>query len=192
MPFPSPGDLPDPGIEPGSPGLQVDSLPTELPGKPLKYILTYIYTHVYTRVHTQHTHRGERRGHTNAPQAMAGPSGAQGPGVERDNNTSQHIPAEEPKGLGGVTARASEAGKVSSLTQTPASSQYQNKPLSAGSQMSTSPERGFPRLWINNHQWSICLTPTLSSPTRESRDPRQVRLIATPSPGTHARHSASA
>ena len=25
-PFPSPGDLPDPGIEPGSPALQVDSL----------------------------------------------------------------------------------------------------------------------------------------------------------------------
>ena len=32
--FPSPGDLPDPGIELGSPVLQVDSLPAELPGKP--------------------------------------------------------------------------------------------------------------------------------------------------------------
>ena len=32
--FPSPGDLPDPGIEPGSPALQADSLPTELLGKP--------------------------------------------------------------------------------------------------------------------------------------------------------------
>ena len=31
--FPSPGDLPDPGIEPGPPTLQVDSLPTELSGK---------------------------------------------------------------------------------------------------------------------------------------------------------------
>ena len=30
--FPSPGDLPDPGIEPGSPALQADSLPTEPPG----------------------------------------------------------------------------------------------------------------------------------------------------------------
>jgi len=28
--FPSPGDLPDPGIKPGSPALQVDSLSTEL------------------------------------------------------------------------------------------------------------------------------------------------------------------
>ena len=34
LPFPSPGDLPDPGIEPVSPGLQADSLPTELRGKP--------------------------------------------------------------------------------------------------------------------------------------------------------------
>ena len=31
---PSPADLPDPGIEPGSPALQVDSLPTEPSGKP--------------------------------------------------------------------------------------------------------------------------------------------------------------
>ena len=30
LPFPSPGDLPDPGIEPGSPALQTDSLLTEL------------------------------------------------------------------------------------------------------------------------------------------------------------------
>ena len=29
LPFPSPGDLPNPGIEPGSPVLQVDSLPSE-------------------------------------------------------------------------------------------------------------------------------------------------------------------
>ena len=35
LPFPFPGDLPDPGIKPGSPALQADSLPTELPGKSL-------------------------------------------------------------------------------------------------------------------------------------------------------------
>ena len=33
--FPSPGDLPDLGIEPEFPALQVDSLLTELPEKPL-------------------------------------------------------------------------------------------------------------------------------------------------------------
>ena len=30
LPFPSPGDLPNPGIKPSSPALQADSLPTEL------------------------------------------------------------------------------------------------------------------------------------------------------------------
>ena len=33
-PFPSPGDLPNPGIEPRSPSLQVDSLPAEPQGQP--------------------------------------------------------------------------------------------------------------------------------------------------------------
>ena len=33
--FASPGDLPDPGIKPRSPALQVDSLPSEPPGKPI-------------------------------------------------------------------------------------------------------------------------------------------------------------
>ena len=32
--FPSPGNLPDPGIKPGSPTLQADSLPAKLSGKP--------------------------------------------------------------------------------------------------------------------------------------------------------------
>ena len=35
LPFPSPGDLPDPGIEPGSPPLQADALSSEPPRKPL-------------------------------------------------------------------------------------------------------------------------------------------------------------
>ena len=34
LPFPSPGDPPDPGIELGSPALQADTLPSEPPGKP--------------------------------------------------------------------------------------------------------------------------------------------------------------
>ena len=34
LPFPSPGDLPNPGMELGSPTLQEDSLPSEPPGKP--------------------------------------------------------------------------------------------------------------------------------------------------------------
>ena len=35
LPFPSPGDLPNPGIELGSPTLQTDSLLSEPPGQPL-------------------------------------------------------------------------------------------------------------------------------------------------------------
>ena len=37
LPFPSPGDLPNPGIEPRSPALQANSLPSEPPGK-LQYL----------------------------------------------------------------------------------------------------------------------------------------------------------
>ena len=34
LPFPSPGDLPHPGIKPGSPALEADALTSEPPGKP--------------------------------------------------------------------------------------------------------------------------------------------------------------
>ena len=34
LPFPPPGDLPNPGIEPKSPTLKADSLSSEPPGKP--------------------------------------------------------------------------------------------------------------------------------------------------------------
>ena len=36
LPFPSPGDLPDPGIKPRSPALEADALTSEPPGKPIK------------------------------------------------------------------------------------------------------------------------------------------------------------
>ena len=34
LPFPAPGDLPNPGIEPRSPALEADALTSEPPGKP--------------------------------------------------------------------------------------------------------------------------------------------------------------
>ena len=37
LPFPSPGDLPNPGTEPGSPTLQVEALPSEPPGNPQNF-----------------------------------------------------------------------------------------------------------------------------------------------------------
>ena len=52
LPFPSPEDLPDPGIEPGSPTLEEDALTSEPPGKPkssynpleIRIISIYIFT----------------------------------------------------------------------------------------------------------------------------------------------------
>ena len=41
LPLPSPGDLPNAGIESGSPALQVESLPSKPPGKP--YICKYAF-----------------------------------------------------------------------------------------------------------------------------------------------------
>ena len=39
LPLPSPGDLPNPGIEPRSPALLVDSLPAKPQGKPFTLLL---------------------------------------------------------------------------------------------------------------------------------------------------------
>ena len=44
LPFPSPGDLPNPGVEPVSPALQADALPSEPPGKPSILLWWYEYT----------------------------------------------------------------------------------------------------------------------------------------------------
>ena len=49
--FPSPGGLPDPGIEPRSPALQADALPSEPPGKPI-CSLCYIYKNFLLKVIT--------------------------------------------------------------------------------------------------------------------------------------------
>ena len=44
LPFPSPGDLPHPGIEPRSPALETDTLTSEPPGKTTLY---YTYSTIY-------------------------------------------------------------------------------------------------------------------------------------------------
>ena len=43
LPFPSPGDLPNPGIEPSSPALQADTLTSEPPGNPQEGVDICIY-----------------------------------------------------------------------------------------------------------------------------------------------------
>ena len=47
LPFPSPGDLPSPGIEPGSPALEGDALTSEPPGKPLYTLCCTLYSTVH-------------------------------------------------------------------------------------------------------------------------------------------------
>ena len=46
FPLPSPGDLPNPGIEPGSPALQADSLLSEPSGKPTGPLLIHLHREV--------------------------------------------------------------------------------------------------------------------------------------------------
>ena len=44
LPFPPPGDLPDPGIEPRSTAFQADALTSESPGKPSRYRSRLLFT----------------------------------------------------------------------------------------------------------------------------------------------------
>ena len=44
LPFPSPGDLPNPGIEPTSPALQADALISEPPGEIVDEIIKRVFT----------------------------------------------------------------------------------------------------------------------------------------------------
>ena len=46
LPFPSPGDLPNPGIELKSPALWADYLPTELQGKPMEPLLLLLLSRI--------------------------------------------------------------------------------------------------------------------------------------------------
>ena len=67
LPFPSPGDLPDPGIEPASPALQADALPSEPPWKPYSEVL--LLSH-FSRVDSV---QPQRRQPTRLPSPWASP-----------------------------------------------------------------------------------------------------------------------
>ena len=62
MPFPSPGDLPNPGIEPRSPTLQADSLPSEPPVKPVKLDKDFLksYFNVLKNLKRKHEQNEDR------------------------------------------------------------------------------------------------------------------------------------
>ena len=51
LPFPSPGELPDPGIQPMSPALQVDSLPLNYLGHLHLYIHMILKNYIFSHIH---------------------------------------------------------------------------------------------------------------------------------------------
>ena len=51
LPFPSPEDLPGPGIKPGSPALQADAFPSEPPGKPIRLLKDHNMQHASKNQH---------------------------------------------------------------------------------------------------------------------------------------------
>ena len=53
LPFPSPGDLSNPGVKPGSPALQTDSLLSEPPEKPISYE-AHLFLAEYPRAEGRH------------------------------------------------------------------------------------------------------------------------------------------
>ena len=54
LPFFSPGDLLDPGIEPGPPALQADSLQSEPPGKPIfRVVLVFSFLDSQEPIYSQ-------------------------------------------------------------------------------------------------------------------------------------------
>ena len=67
LPFPSPGDLPNPGIKPRSPTLQADPLTSEPPWKTYIYIYTHTHTHTYICTHTYIYIHSQFMNHINLP-----------------------------------------------------------------------------------------------------------------------------
>ena len=61
LPFPSPGDLPDPGIEPRSPALQADTLPSEPPGKPPCRNLSFLTSTELQDNISEHSHTHQQK-----------------------------------------------------------------------------------------------------------------------------------
>ena len=71
LPFPSPGGLPNPGIKPGSPALQADSLLTEPPGK-LIYLKKEKKVNVLKTLHVLNTNLANFIGERNCWFLLAG------------------------------------------------------------------------------------------------------------------------
>ena len=82
LPFPSPGDLPDPGIEPRSPALQADDLTSEPPGKHIQNsfskLLPLFMPQVVLVVKNSPTNTGDIRDVSSIPGLGRSPVGGNG------------------------------------------------------------------------------------------------------------------
>ena len=79
LPFPSPGDPPDPGIKSGSPVLQAVPLPSEPPGKPRQSPRVDLFVCIFVD-HLLHSLAGSMQAvllafpvHTASPGTVLGP-----------------------------------------------------------------------------------------------------------------------
>ena len=98
LPFPSPGDLPDPGVEPGSPELQADTLLSEPPRKPgglgchfLFMNFAFLYINIkYTQTPQRMTwNMGCTQTHTQIPWPHPKPTESEGPGTDIEHTSCQ-------------------------------------------------------------------------------------------------------
>ena len=88
LPFPSPGDLPDPGIEPRSPALQAGSVPAEPPPKGVRARIQSIRDKHHRSEHhetTGHEGRGAAKRTAAALRHVAELSTFRAPAAEAEN-----------------------------------------------------------------------------------------------------------
>ena len=97
VPFPSPGHLPNPGIEPASPALAGEFFTTEAPGKPSLGPLKHKYQDEIPSAREswrKHVHR--RRGREVQEEMLVNPGGGEKEG-QRKAFLRPELPAEEPR-----------------------------------------------------------------------------------------------
>ena len=115
LPFPSPGDLLEPGIKSGSPALQADSLPSESPGPRRRQFLMNIFWLIYPKLRTSHVALVVKN-----PLASAGDvrdagllQGLRRSPAERNGNPLQYFCLENPMDRGAWLAIVHDATKES-------------------------------------------------------------------------------
>ena len=91
LPFPSPGDHPNPGIQPRSPSLQADALTSEPPGKPKVKLLNCVrlFETPWTVAYQTSPSMGFSRQEYQSGLPFPSPGDLPNPGIEPRSPTSQ-------------------------------------------------------------------------------------------------------